>query len=325
MRKGDYWAEQKSEVQSPESARYLNERKVHASVATVAGHVYVVSFPTSGEDVHFPSEINGSSITNVQISDGAEKIGEQAFQGCTGLVDISIPNSRTIGMHATQLNLRALADYADYLITYGTSSLAVKLGLIILAGFNFQFIEEVMLTFGAYDEFTYFAARTLSQPNWRNGNKQLFDLAKNVYGWGRIHAVEYLKPDSQEIRDWLLYEGSENDIISQYSADVCLQKAGVQERLSSIASLSKREFDAIGKLIGYTLEDGPCPGITDADQILPMYLKAAADYPIDRTLIQKILDKGQKYYHNPKLIDVATQLLNKKDTSRKKPFWRHKD
>ena len=229
----------------------------------------------------------------------------------TSIVRLSNEINGLIGRYAAQLDMVALAGYADYLITYGTSLLAVKVGLTILAGFNYDFIEEVMLTFGAYDEFTYFAVRTFSQPTWENGNKLIFQLAQNVYGWGRIHAVSYLQPDSQVIKNWLLYEGAKNDILPQYSADDCLQKSGVKERLNS--TLSHIEFEAIGVLIGYALEEGPCSGITDADQILPKYLMAAADHPIDRTLIQMILNQNGTLYNAPKAVETAKQLLGNKE------------
>ena len=197
---------------------------------------------------------------------------------------------RTIAHHIQDLDLGAILNYGDYLISYGMSFLAVKIGLTLLGGFKVPFVKEVLLEFGAYDEFTYYAARVLSGSAWEDGNSDLFRLAKNVHGWGRIHAVEYLAPETQEIKDWLLYEGAENTVMQQYSADACLQKAGVLERLDG--PVSQQEFGAISRLIGYCIEGGPCPGITNAGQLLPKYLKAAEDHQCDRNLIQIV----QSYY-----------------------------
>lgn len=193
----------------------------------------------------------------------------------------------TIIRHQAELNPMNLLNYGDWLICQGVSLLAVKLGLTVLAPFNVPFVGEVMTEFGVYDEFTYYSARVLSQKNWKNGNEELFRLAKNVRGWGRIHAVEYLVPETQEIRDWLLYEGADNDVLGQYSADTCLRKAGAESRLD--AGLSAREHEAIGKLIQIALEPGPCPGVTDIE-ILPKFLVKAKEYPVDLTLRQLIFD-----------------------------------
>ena len=212
--------------------------------------------------------------------------------------------------HKADLNLENLLNYGDWLISYGVSLLSVKLGLTLISPFNVPFVEEVMTEFGVYDEFTYYAARVLSLPTWDNcnvwvgkldvdngvptwqsGNDKLFNLAKNVRGWGRIHAVEYLRPETQEIRDWLLYEGADNDIIPQYSADVCLQKSGAESRLDS--ALSAKEFEAIGELIQIALESGPRPGITDGERILPKFLAKGEEFPIDPRLKQMILDSTE--------------------------------
>ena len=193
----------------------------------------------------------------------------------------------TIIRHQAELNPMKLLNYGDWLICQGISLLAVKLGLTILSPFNVPFVEEVMTEFGVYDEFTYYAARVLSQGHWQNGNVKLFHLAKNVRGWGRIHAVEFLEPDTEEIRDWLLYDGADNDVLGQYSADICLQKAGAEGRLDG--KLSAAEYEAIGKLIRTALEPGPCPGVTDVE-ILPKLLVKGKEFPVDLELRQLIFD-----------------------------------
>lgn len=200
---------------------------------------------------------------------------------------------RIVITHEDELNLGYILDYGDWLISYGVSLLSVKLGLSLLAPFKVPFVEEVMTEFGVYDEFTYYSARVLSHECWSDGNEKLFNLAKNVNGWGRIHAIEYLQPATQEIRDWLLFEGSNNYVHSQYTANICLQKSGAQQRLDSTPSVE--EYEAIGKLIQIALEPtGPRPWITDEDIILPKYLAMADEYNINPILRQAILDYTQR-------------------------------
>ena len=226
------------------------------------------------------SEDNGDHIQEVfQIFEKIEKD--------TSIVRLFDEIIRIILANQADLNFGNLLNFGDWLICNGVSLLSVKLGLTVIAPFSAPFVEEVMTEFGVYDEFTYYAARVLSLKYWQNGNEKLFDLAKNVRGWGRIHAVEYLQPETQEIRDWLLYEGADNDILSQYAADTCLQKAGAEERLD--ANITAEEFAAIGKLIQAALEPGPCPGVTDAERILPKYLAKEKEFPIDPALKQLIL------------------------------------
>ncbi len=209
------------------------------------------------------------------------------------IVRLYDPIVRIIAEHQAEMNLHTLLQFGDYLICKGTSLLAVKLGLSVISPFNVPFVEEVMTEFGVYDEFTYYAARTLSRNNWPKGNEELFSLAKGVKGWGRIHAVEWLKPDTREIRDWLLYEGADNAIIPQYSANICLQKAEAMKRLDG--DLTAKEYEAIGKLIRESLEQGPCRGVTHGEQLLPKYIAKAGKFRTDPEVFRLIAEAVDEY------------------------------
>ena len=223
------------------------------------------------------------------------------------IVRLFDPIIETIISHLSELNLTTLLKFGDFLICQGTSLLAVKLGLTVLAPSNIPFVEEVAMEFGVYDEFTYYAARILSNHIWQNGNAELFDLAKNVSGWGRIHAVRWLAPATQEIRDWLLFEGADNTIIPQYSANICLQKGEAEKRLEG--TLTAKEFYAIGNLIRESLMPaGPCRGVTDGDRLLPKFIAKAAVFPPDTEVLRMILDSADKYSLDQNVIETAKKL-----------------
>jgi hypothetical protein len=135
----------------------------------------------------------------------------------------------------------------------------------------------------------------------------LFRLAKCVHGWGRIFAVAFLKPETQEIRDWFLYEGADNTIIPQYSADDCLQKSGAAQRLAMI--VSEQEYEAIGKLIKEALSDGPCPGLTDAKPVLMGYLLQSAYHRSDKQLAQMIIDSSKRFGFDQDVINAARNVV----------------
>ena len=213
----------------------------------------------------------------------------------------------SIGVNQDKLNLMNIVNFGDWLICRGASFLAVKFGLTLLSGFSIPFVEEVHITFGAYEEFTYYAARCLSSRMWEDGNEQLFRLARNLRGWGRVHAVEYLRPETEEIRDWLLFEGSDNTVVPQYSSEICLWKGGAVPRLRTGASA--KEFEAIGRLIGECLESGPCPGLSDPEPLLAGYLGAAKGRTFDRELIQTIRDWAEENELNQEIVSAAEKLL----------------
>ena len=48
---------------------------------------------------------------------------------------------------------------------------------------------------------------------WKDGNNEIWNLAKRVHGWGRIHAIEQLEPETNDIRRWLLTDGVRNEVM----------------------------------------------------------------------------------------------------------------
>lgn len=222
------------------------------------------------------------------------------------IVRLYDPIVRLIAEHQKEMDLRVLLQFGDFLICSGTSLLAVKLGLSVISPFSAPFVEEVMMEFGIYDEFTYYAARTLSRGIWPNGNEELFSLAKKVHGWGRIHAVEWLEPKTQEIRDWLLYEGADNRVIPQYSANICLQKAEALKRLDGC--LTAKEYEAIGKLILESLTEGPCRGVADGELLLPKFIGKAKEFRADPEVFEQISDAADEYGLSPEMKEAAKRL-----------------
>ena len=109
------------------------------------------------------SENNGDHVNEVFAI--FEELDEK-----DSIVRLFDPIVQTIVNHQKELDLMTLIKYGDFLICSGSSLLAVKLGLSVLAPFNVPFVEEVAMEFGVYDEFTYFAARILGNQTWPNGN-----------------------------------------------------------------------------------------------------------------------------------------------------------
>lgn len=256
----------------------------------------------------------------VSEEDNAKNISQilgifEQLQSKTAIVRLHDTIVRVMLDNIQSLSVENLLKFGDYLITYGTSFLAVKLGLTLLSIFvadQIPFVKEVNLTFGAYDEFTWFAARYLSSGACRDGNAALFELARHVHGWGRIHAVNYLRPETREISNWLLYEGAKNTIVPQYSADLCLLKSGAADRLNE--EITEAEFAAIGALLEAALEKpGPCRGVSDGDRLLPLYLHAAERFPLNRELIQSIRDWSRETEMDPQIAEMAERLLQTPD------------
>lgn len=124
-----------------------------------------------------------------------------------------------------------LAAVARYFAGRAPHREPVKFGIALLGITGSESDVDVLRRLGACDEFTLFAAvaiRNLSPAHERD----LWELAKTVDGWGRIHVVEQLADaEDHEIRAWLLREGFRNAILDQYTACICARAGKLHEAL----------------------------------------------------------------------------------------------
>ncbi|MGS2809820.1 hypothetical protein [Nocardia sp. MW-W600-9] len=100
----------------------------------------------------------------------------------------------------------------------GTRRDAVALGIVMLGVVGDRRDREVLLTLGSLGDLTLYAVVALSnsQPD---RDRAVFDMARRVDGWGRIHAVERLAgTEDPEIKAWLLRRGFRNGVMNEYLA-----------------------------------------------------------------------------------------------------------
>ena len=303
-------------------------------------------FAISYNDPYFKSEqlrmapgaIDGMTIYHVRHEDltemddneiidaimAASSGNPQAYAMFSGLgrrlraIDIIDELQQHVRKHADELDAAQLYKFSVLeLILEGRDIECVKFGLELLELFgepNDQ-VKQIVRNLGLYSEFTIFSVFNMLL--WENGNEEIFNLAKNVEGWGRVHAIERLKPESQEIKDWLLYEGGYDSTLSSYTALTCMINSGAAERLKN--RTTDKEYTAIGDLIGYLLQGEPGDGISElpeAESVLADYVAQAGLHNLDIYGYKVILDIF--YYVSeemnfPDLTDLCRQVLTGDD------------
>ncbi len=223
------------------------------------------------------------------------KAADEAFYAMTkenGAVRIGPSLCRVIAREAGEIDMEAVFDSAVHLMLESAHIECVKIGMTILQLYRFgeKDLRCTVKGLGACDEFTLFAVRLME--NWENGNDEIFSLAKKVRGWGRIHAVEFLQPDTDEIRRWLLFEGVDNDIMPAYSGLTCWEKSGAEKILFD--DPGPEEYAALGRLMDALLDEGPVAGLSalpNAREVLERFLELAPRFKLadkDPTLIENI-------------------------------------
>lgn len=201
----------------------------------------------------------------------------------------------------SKLNAKNLFEYAMHLLFESDNRECVKFGLSLLELFKTDDkndLKKAIRTIGLSDEFALFAIFVMLK--WKDGNREIWELAKKIHGWGRIHAIARIEPDSEEIRHWILMEGVHNDVMPAYSALTCWNKSDAEDILRN--GPSREEFKAIGEIIYGLLDESPVPGISkipDSDEIISVYLDTAGTMELtldDYDVINEILGYYEEEY-----------------------------
>ncbi len=186
--------------------------------------------------------------------------------------------------HKAELSPGNMHEFATKMMVESTYAECVKIGMSILELFNtFDDAElaDAIRTIGVCDEFTIFSVFLMR--SWPNGNKEILEMAKKVRGWGRIHCVDFIEPETEEIKEWLLQNGVDNDIVPAYSGYRVFEKAGVDDLIER-EDLTKEQMSSILKVVSAMLDEGPVSGISNLDDpeaFLKKVLQKAEGFSFD--------------------------------------------
>ena len=183
--------------------------------------------------------------------------------------------------HQNELNPNNVFATAITMVKESVHVECVKIGLELLELFDTsgEKIREIIKNIGLSDEFTIFAIWNMR--HWDNGNDEIFELVKKVHGWGRIHAIEFLEPETEEIKQWLLTEGVHNDVMSAYSALTCWKKADAEKVLFD--KPTEEQYRGLSDIIDGLMDEGPCSGISElanAEEVLLRFLEISEEYTL---------------------------------------------
>ena len=203
-------------------------------------------------------------------------------------------NNRAISIHDTMQeyivenseNIAAgnMYEFSIILIESSNNIECIKYGLTILAllNTNNEELKNTIRTLALSDEFTLFCVLIMN--TWAKGNDDIFETAKKVYGWGRIQAIRFLRPlmpRDEEIKDWMLKEGINNNVMSSYSALTIWKEGSIGSIL--FVDPSKEELNYIGNIIVAMLDESAVAGISTLDkrkEILLKYFEKIKKYPL---------------------------------------------
>ncbi len=181
----------------------------------------------------------------------------------------------TLIAESENLNVDRVHDFARWIATESPDREPIKVALAILGIFEGEQHKKLFMTFARHDEFTLYAGTAL-MTSLDDPESTIWECAKMVEGWGRIHLVENLtKTTNPEIKDWLLREGYKNSISYEYLVCACAVTGDL------LTALKQDEPDVellqgAGDIIENLIHGGAAKGIKDyADgvEVTRLYLK----------------------------------------------------
>ncbi len=191
--------------------------------------------------------------------------------------------------HTSWIDSNKLYDFAIECMMSSNIDI-VKYGLEMAEVFSnpSEEMKEIVRTLGLCEEFTIFSI--FHMQGWDNSNQELFALAQKVHGWGRIHIIKRLEPETEEIKKWLLKEGIVNTILFDYSALEVYNKAEVRTLLKM--ELTEEEINSIAVIISSLISEEPVAGISsieDGNQMLLDFLNQVRHFEPSLTLCETVL------------------------------------
>lgn len=189
----------------------------------------------------------------------------------------------------------------------------VKFGLALLALFDSdqnEPLKNALRILALSDEFTLYVLQIA--PGWTHSAQEILRIAKAVHGWGRIHAVAALEPETRDIADWLFAEGWNNTVLPAYSALECCRKAGLRQRLED--GMGEKDYVSACGLLTALLDEGPVAGISeteDGEGLLAAFLDCSSSKAVSphrQSTLKQVADYAGKQ-NLPAIQERAQALL----------------
>jgi hypothetical protein len=225
---------------------------------------------------------------------------------------------------------------ARWLATEAPDREPVKTAIAILGILQGGEDRDLLLTLGRHEEFTLYAAVAL-QNTEGNAVPLLWELGKEVTGWGRIQIIERLAgTEDERIKAWLLREGYRNDIMNEYTALVCAETGDLLKALRT-GEPDARLLKGAGAILVALIQGrgGPVEGIEayrDGAEAAELYLRHLNTRDLDLedfvavTVIERFLREEEDEGNDLPLgwQQRCADLLEQASAIRSRPGWEEK-
>ncbi|QAT39749.1 HIRAN domain-containing protein [Clostridium sp. JN-9] len=175
------------------------------------------------------------------------------------------------------INVEKLADIGIKLSTCSSNYEEVKVGITILGLCEPENSRKIVEILGMHSEFTFYSVT--STGNWDHYNTFVFNLAKRTCGYGKVHCLKNLYALNDEIKQWIIEQGSMNVVLKEISAVLCTKKVNISWYLKS-RNIGRNELSKVSSIIYYILSEDDYDIYENEDSLetVKLYIKYAEKY-----------------------------------------------
>ena len=240
--------------------------------------------------------IEQASSGSVEV---AVKNAEKYFGGNEGfrMLPMAPTITQWIANNAFDRDAENIYTLANYICVNSNNVEDIKFALVIFSMIGASHPDEdhirLIKAFSMADELSFFGGYAMK--SWPDAEDAIFETVKKVRGWGRIHLVELLNARREDVKEWLLFNGTDNDIDGRYSALVVAKKCDI-ENLILKKDLQRREYSAILIITSLLVDEGPVQGISSmvaGKKLVENVLERASEFELDsdESMLIKVLEK----------------------------------
>lgn len=152
----------------------------------------------------------------------------------------------------SSINKNIINSVIEKFIMESNSSEEVKLGLLLAPICKLKNIEELLKIFSIHNDYIFYVVKAYEYIG--NKNNVIFQLAKKSEGYGKVFCVMNLIPINDEIKNWMIEEGSLNEVGVPELLSRCMLSMDLLGYLQS-KEFNSEEIEIFSKTFSMMLSD----------------------------------------------------------------------
>lgn len=148
----------------------------------------------------------------------------------------------------------------------------IKLGILMLGTCEEERVIDPFQKLGKIPSYTLYVLE--ASRNFSHAQAFVWELAKGLNGYAKMATLHVLQPLTLPMKEWMLFYGSQNSILPNMAAIICLEKADMADYLLNLP-MDAHYFAALSRVFAYAFEKSNVKDFTVSLPLVTKYISAA--------------------------------------------------